>query len=73
MLKLHTPDEADGEQCTTDWSDPENPVMVPVIGGHCRTKGSDRVHASSRQNSSETIVSTLTPLLLIISDVNMAR
>lgn len=47
------PDQANGKQSTAGGSHPKDPVMVPVVGGHCRTKCPCRVHARSRQKAPE--------------------
>ncbi len=52
------PGERDSEQCTTSGSNPVDPVMAPVVGSHCRTEGSGRVHTGSRHPTSETTATT---------------
>lgn len=42
-------DEGNSDQRATSGSDPEDPVMVPAVGGHRRAEGSRRVHAGSGQ------------------------
>lgn len=58
FFERYIPNETDSDQSTTGGSNPEDPVMVPVVGDHCRTKGSCRIHAGPGQNASETRAST---------------